>query len=113
MRVWREPTKADYKAIPFKHTNFDLVLAQIALATNQVQIENLRRKMMKIQYFHIEGMDLVGKTSATNALSITLGDNCKTRRSTLQGKSQFHKIVETSNLSKVDVSDKITCYFQS
>jgi oxalate decarboxylase/phosphoglucose isomerase-like protein (cupin superfamily) len=37
MRVWQEPTKADYKPILVKHT-FDLELAQIALTSNQVQI---------------------------------------------------------------------------
>jgi thymidylate kinase len=49
---------------------------------------------MEIQYFHIEGVDLAGKTSATKSLSMILGDNCKTRRNTLQEKSQFHKIVD-------------------
>lgn len=38
-------------------------------------------------------MDLAGKTSTTKTLSMILGDNCKTRRNTLQEKSPFHKIV--------------------
>ncbi len=49
---------------------------------------------MKVQYFHIEGMDLAGKTSATRALAAALEGNCKTRRNTLQDKSEFHKIVD-------------------
>jgi thymidylate kinase len=49
---------------------------------------------MQVRYFHIEGMDLAGKTSATKALSMILGNNCKTRRNTLQEKSQFHKIID-------------------
>jgi thymidylate kinase len=49
---------------------------------------------MEVQYFHIEGMDLAGKKSATKALSTALGNDCKTRRNTLQQKSQFHRIVD-------------------
>jgi hypothetical protein len=37
MKVWRVPTKADYKSILVKHT-FDLEVAQTAITTNQVQI---------------------------------------------------------------------------
>jgi thymidylate kinase len=49
---------------------------------------------MKPLYFHIEGMDLAGKTSATLTLAISLGNDCQTRQNTLQSKSQFHKIVD-------------------
>jgi thymidylate kinase len=49
---------------------------------------------MKPLYFHIEGMDLAGKTSATKALANLIGNNCQMRRNTLQPKSRFHKIVD-------------------
>ena len=44
-------------------------------------------------YFHIEGMDLAGKTTASKAISANFG-NCLIRRNTLQDKSCFHSIVD-------------------
>jgi thymidylate kinase len=49
--------------------------------------------MKNLSYFHIEGMDLAGKTTVSKLLSSKL-DSCIVRRNTLQDKSEFQKIVD-------------------
>jgi hypothetical protein len=58
-------------------------------------------------YIHIEGMDLAGKSTASNAVRSKLGINTQIRHNTIQTKSNFHKIVDNLRLSKRANSEEL------
>lgn len=66
-----------------------------------------------VRYFHIEGMDLAGKSTATKAVFEALEGKAVVRHNTLQQKSKFHKIVDDLRLSqKLDNESLGQLYFQ-
>jgi thymidylate kinase len=54
-----------------------------------------------MQYFHIEGLDLAGKTTATKAIVRLLGDNVQIRRNSLKQNNRFHEIVDNIRIKNL------------
>jgi hypothetical protein len=66
-----------------------------------------------MNYFHIEGMDLAGKSSATSGFIKSANSGYQTRRNTLQTKSKFHKIVDSLRIGGLlNEEDLGELYFQ-
>jgi thymidylate kinase len=58
-------------------------------------------------YYHIEGMDLAGKSTVTLAVQKHLGDSVTIRHNTIQSKSTFHRTVDELRLSESANSDQL------
>lgn len=64
-------------------------------------------------YYHIEGMDLAGKSTASKAVISKLGSTTQIRHNTIQEKSDFHKVVDLLRTTKRANSDELgELYYQ-
>jgi hypothetical protein len=64
-------------------------------------------------YYHIEGMDLAGKSTASKAVLSKLGLTTQVRHNTIQEKSNFHKVVDFLRTTKRADSEELgELYYQ-